>query len=240
MWWLILAMYVGMTKRPTVSLPISDVGYWADYNMEQATTSVTLGAITSLGLFTRITFPIFTFPTLLSHLLSGPRCFRPVISMVAGFFTIAAIFITFDTYYYGFFTLTPLNFLRYNSRTANLAQHGIHPRWLHAVVNMPMLFGPLYLVFLLDSVPGLIIGSTDKSAATATKRRLYPKDPGLNGVMLVTILLPLTLLSVAPHQEPGSSFPFLFLSSSSYPPYPTASSQPGNSKHPGLSSTSSG
>ena len=24
----------------------------------------------------------------------------------------------------------------------NLAEHGIHPRWLHVVVNLPMILGP--------------------------------------------------------------------------------------------------
>lgn len=37
--------------------------------------------------------------------------------------------------------LTPLNLLRYNLSHDNLAEHGLHPRWLHAAVNAPMLFG---------------------------------------------------------------------------------------------------
>lgn len=37
--------------------------------------------------------------------------------------------------------LTPLNLLRYNLSRANLASHGIHPRYLHVVANWPMLFG---------------------------------------------------------------------------------------------------
>lgn len=36
---------------------------------------------------------------------------------------------------------TPFNSLIYNLSSSNLAEHGIHPRWLHAVVNWPMLFG---------------------------------------------------------------------------------------------------
>ncbi|SJX64581.1 related to SMP3-alpha 1,2-mannosyltransferase involved in glycosyl phosphatidyl inositol biosynthesis [Sporisorium reilianum f. sp. reilianum] len=35
----------------------------------------------------------------------------------------------------------PLNALRYNAKTANVAQHGLHPRWLHAMVNLPMMVG---------------------------------------------------------------------------------------------------
>lgn len=38
--------------------------------------------------------------------------------------------------------VTPLNFLMYNFSSQNLAEHGLHPRWLHVFVNFPMLFGP--------------------------------------------------------------------------------------------------
>ena len=37
----------------------------------------------------------------------------------------------------------PLKLMWYNADAANLATHGLHPRWLHTVVNLPMLFGPL-------------------------------------------------------------------------------------------------
>ncbi|BGP33424.1 alpha 1,2 mannosyltransferase [Rhodotorula toruloides] len=37
--------------------------------------------------------------------------------------------------------LTPFNLLRYNLSAANLAEHGLHPRYMHVLVNWPMLFG---------------------------------------------------------------------------------------------------
>lgn len=37
--------------------------------------------------------------------------------------------------------ITPLNSFRFNLSTSNLAAHGIHPRYLHALVNWPMLVG---------------------------------------------------------------------------------------------------
>ena len=37
--------------------------------------------------------------------------------------------------------IAPLNALRYNLQQDNLAEHGIHPRWLHFVVNAPMILG---------------------------------------------------------------------------------------------------
>jgi Alg9-like mannosyltransferase family len=75
------------------------------------------------------------------------------------FLATSAIFISVDTIYYSSFLpvtlngtstgshflssikLTPLNLLRYNLSTSNLSLHGIHPRWLHFVVNLPMVVG---------------------------------------------------------------------------------------------------
>jgi phosphatidylinositol glycan class Z len=34
----------------------------------------------------------------------------------------------------------------YNVKTENLSEHGLHPRYLHLLVNMPLLFGPLALL----------------------------------------------------------------------------------------------
>jgi phosphatidylinositol glycan class Z len=36
---------------------------------------------------------------------------------------------------------TPLNLLSYNLSSSNLAEHGLHPRYLHIIANWPMLFG---------------------------------------------------------------------------------------------------
>lgn len=37
--------------------------------------------------------------------------------------------------------ITPINLLRYNLSSDNLLEHGLHPRYLHLLVNLPMLFG---------------------------------------------------------------------------------------------------
>jgi phosphatidylinositol glycan class Z len=50
---------------------------------------------------------------------------------------------------FGGWIVTPLNSILYNMNPEHLALHGIHPRWLHAVVNLPMLFGPLAASFYL-------------------------------------------------------------------------------------------
>jgi len=59
--------------------------------------------------------------------------------------TVFVIVLT-DTYYFrgDFSTLaiTPLNFLSYNLSPQNLVEHGIHPRWLHLFVNLPIMVSP--------------------------------------------------------------------------------------------------
>lgn len=49
----------------------------------------------------------------------------------------------------GNIVVTPLNNLLYNLDVDNLAQHGIHPRYTHFAVNLPLLFGPLAIFALM-------------------------------------------------------------------------------------------
>lgn len=61
----------------------------------------------------------------------------------------AALHIAFDTWYYSSRlskstwppVVVPFNAALYNLRSDNLANHGLHPRWLHFVVNAPMIVG---------------------------------------------------------------------------------------------------
>jgi phosphatidylinositol glycan class Z len=99
----------------------------------------------------------------------------------------ALIAISVDTAFYtpGEFSLsslyrhpviTPLNNFLYNSNAANLAQHGVHPRYQHFLVNLPQLLGP----------------------ATALLFLLRRSDMG---PALVSAFSGIALLSIFPHQE---------------------------------------
>ena len=44
--------------------------------------------------------------------------------------------------------LTPLNCLLYNANASNLAKHGLHPWYLHATINMPLMFTPLVYILI--------------------------------------------------------------------------------------------
>jgi phosphatidylinositol glycan class Z len=47
--------------------------------------------------------------------------------------------------------ITPLNNLRYNLESSNLALHGIHPRYQHLVANLPQLLGPAFILLCFRS-----------------------------------------------------------------------------------------
>ncbi|PCH37886.1 glycosyltransferase family 22 protein [Wolfiporia cocos MD-104 SS10] len=110
--------------------------------------------------------------------------------------------------------LTPLNFLRYNMSTANLAQHGLHPRWLHALVNYPMLIGPLlyYVVaagMQLVRPPRGVFGSEKPEQEQTPEIRGRDTDSILTITCLSVIVSGIGILSVVPHQEPRFLVPLV-------------------------------
>jgi len=165
------------------------------------------------------------------------RVMYVIVPMVIGFVLIAMGLIYVDNIYYGTMStaiseeqqqppqqehwatllqITPLNAFLYNSKTDNLRDHGLHPRWTHALVNMHILYGPLtilcYWVILFqrqlkkahDSRLLLLQGSSSNG-------ELYNDN---NSIFVPTmcrwiILCGLGLLSSAPHQEPRFLLPLL-------------------------------
>lgn len=95
------------------------------------------------------------------------------------------------------FRITPYNFLLYNLRSENLAEHGIHPRVTHAIVNLPLLFG-IVAVLLYWGVMKLALSSK-------RRRQLGPVEI----MLLASVFVPLVILSVFPHQEPRFLIPLL-------------------------------
>ena len=113
------------------------------------------------------------------------RPFSFIFIAASALFT-AFIAISVDTAFYtpGDFTfsslrnpvITPLNNFLYNSDSANLAQHGLHPRYQHFLINLPQLLGPAFpLLFFLR------------------RRHLNPA--------LISAISGVALLSIFPHQE---------------------------------------
>ncbi|GLD95644.1 hypothetical protein PINS_up004321 [Pythium insidiosum] len=84
--------------------------------------------------------------------------------------------------------IAPLNNLKYNMQYDNLELHGVHPRVTHALVNMPMLFGPLVASFVSTALKS---NSADQLWRT------------------LCVAFPLVMISLAPHQEPRFLLPLL-------------------------------
>ncbi|XP_060070644.1 GPI mannosyltransferase 4-like [Ylistrum balloti] len=92
--------------------------------------------------------------------------------------------------------VTPWNFIRYNTKRDNLAQHGIHPWYVHLLVNMPLLFGPMCVVMYYYIVKFVL--------------DLYKKTwKSHNLALIFSNFMPLILLSYFPHQEPRFLIPLL-------------------------------
>lgn len=178
---------------------------------------IILATIVVVGIFNRPTFVCFAFAPIFFWLHRGLG------STVVGFkdfhfriFTFimcgvpsALLLILVDSGYYGYITMadveslqiswdnwvvTPLNFLRYNSDTGNLKKHGLHPRWLHVVVNVPLLFnvlGILAIIMLSVNAYRFVRGQYSK----------LPRIQSITGLMMFSLVIPIAVLSYFPHQE---------------------------------------
>jgi GPI mannosyltransferase 4 len=147
-----------------------------------------LGFLTGLALHVRFTAMTFLFPLGILHLVAAfktQRSARMASYVCIGWFLGACLssylLHLLDSWYFGLKVFTPLNSFHYNANFEVVArEHGLHPRWLHALVNMPLLFGPLYLVALWQM--GRLRGVSQWH-------------------LPLLLVVPLSLLSLAPHQE---------------------------------------
>ncbi|RAL05610.1 glycosylphosphatidylinositol-alpha 1,2 mannosyltransferase smp3 [Aspergillus ibericus CBS 121593] len=158
-----------------------------------------LSLIAVVGVFNRITFPAFLLIPglqLLPHFWRKPYSFLSFAGFGLCFFCIAVLV---DTAFYSPSAslwdvlhapvITPLNNLLYNTDEANLALHGLHPRYHHFLVNLPQLLGPAYVA---------IIVSVWKSAAIPS---------WLKNRRAVSAVSATAMLSIFPHQEPRFLIP---------------------------------
>lgn len=176
-------------------------------NLEKSKPNFALIAfILILGFFNRPTFILFALIPML-YLVFYPviisfTYFRIILNDLLKLLIYLSIyffiFICIDTAYYNGvcfykldsitlnfsnFIITPLNFLIYNVKAANLKNHGIHPRYTHILVNMPLLFGPLVYIVIKNLRSFKILKTSQQ-------------------FLLLSILVPLVTLSLFPHQEP--------------------------------------
>jgi GPI mannosyltransferase 4 len=174
---------------------------------------VAVGSVAAFGCFVRFTFPLFAWP-LGVYWLWKERSIRTVFVAALAAISVALICIFVDTVWYrsyfaqgvgvldlaGKFTfeprswvIAPWNNFVYNTNVENLSHHGIHPRWTHAFVNFPLLFGGPWTVLTLGFY------------CCARWRALQPYQKLSFSVVLVSIVA----FSVAPHQEARFLLPLL-------------------------------
>ncbi|QLQ78255.1 hypothetical protein HG537_0A05020 [Torulaspora globosa] len=141
------------------------------------------GFLIALGCFNRITFPAFIlFPSLVVFW----RFFRthqgPLVLLLMSSVVSSLVFVLIDTRMYrsSEFTITPLRNLLYNFDEANLEKHGLHPRYQHALINLPQILGPAVLLI-------------------NPSRHSFRK--GTNGLIVSAIISGLLFLSIFKHQE---------------------------------------
>lgn len=142
-------------------------------------TSSLIGFICALGIFNRPTFPSFALVPILywcitiiptiHHSVDYHAFLGRILSLIVGAFILtASAFVLFDSYYYhdGFsflidlknqLVICPLNFILYNIDSTNLDQHGLHPPWLHFLVNATILYGPLHLMAMFYGLKQIIL-----------------------------------------------------------------------------------
>lgn len=129
---------------------------------------------------TRITFLAFVLPIMLStglhsvHLASrhGYFSLRHWVQLILAPLCIAmgvlVIIVAIDTVYFrgkmAQIVVTPYNNLLYNLSPENLAEHGLHPRWLHAVVNLPMVVGPGLVFYSILAVKRVMYQGKDRQS----------------------------------------------------------------------------
>jgi hypothetical protein len=106
-------------------------------------------------------------------------------------------------------------------RTQNLAKHGLHPRFTHVLVNMPMLYGPLCFPAAVSAWRGLmqVVSSalpspsyrvTSSSPPPPASHSAIPqkfRQEQVERMIASVVLCGLAGLSLAPHQEPRFLLP---------------------------------
>lgn len=125
----------------------------------------------------------------------------------------------------GHLVLTPFYSLQYNADPANLAAHGIHPRSNHALVNMHIMYGPVWTVVLtaglVIAVSSLLDARQSKGTKVANRQQsggsscftlhaAGPPSRHFTTLCAAIVISGIFFLSLAPHQEPRFLAPLVY------------------------------
>lgn len=182
-----------------------------------------ISTLCTMGLFNRPTFILFGMPILFFWNLRGlgtKSVTFKVFNIRLLYFTLTTVpaiffFIIFDSLYYKYlttgeilmkdvslenFVVTPLNFIKYNINSTNTAMHGVHPKYLHILVNIPLLYNVLGILAVI-SIATLIYYFSKADYAQ------LPRSQSIVSLMYSAILVPVAGLSYINHQEPRFLLP---------------------------------
>lgn len=178
------------------------------------------------GVFNRPTFLLFGAPMVFYWMLRGMGTksvnFKHF-NLRMGLFCVSAVpsmilFTVIDSFYYKYLTLgeihmlkvginnfvfTPWNFIKYNIDPTKTAQHGLHPRYIHLLVNIPLLYNVLGVIALVA------FGQQMLRFFKAEYQGL-PRAQSIVGLMSAAIFAPVFFMSLINHQEPRFLIPFTF------------------------------
>ncbi|XP_063709701.1 GPI mannosyltransferase 4 [Culicoides brevitarsis] len=176
-----------------------------------------IATICVLGVFNRPTFLVFGFPIVFQWLQRGMGTktvtfvdfnFRILFLILASLPALLYCIIT-DSFYFKYLTIselehrdvginnfvvTPLNFLRYNLNPAKTAEHGEHPKWVHVLVNLPLLYNVLGITTVVSFCYMIYRFGNQEY-------QFLPRAQSFVGLMICSIVTPVLALSFINHQE---------------------------------------
>ncbi|XP_037950228.1 GPI mannosyltransferase 4-like [Teleopsis dalmanni] len=185
-----------------------------------------LSTICVVGVFNRPTFLLFGAPMVFYWLLRGMGTktitftdfnLRILLFCVSALPTIL-VFIFFDSIYYKYltagelqifdiginnFVFTPWNFIKYNLDPSKTAEHGLHPKYTHLLVNTPLLYNVLGIIALISFAHTMI-------RFFKAEYQGLPRAQSIVGLMLGAIFVPLFFLLLINHQEARFLIPLTF------------------------------
>ncbi|KAM7343274.1 phosphatidylinositol glycan anchor biosynthesis class Z [Cochliomyia hominivorax] len=185
-----------------------------------------MSSICVAGVFNRPTFLLFGAPMVFYWLLRGMGTktvtfidfhFRMILFCLSAIPCIA-FFILCDSIYYQHltageihaleigidnFVFTPWNFIKYNLDSKKTAEHGLHPKYIHLFVNIPLLYNILGVIAMISFAHMMV-------RFFRAEYQGLPRAQSIVGLMSGAIFIPLFFLSLINHQEPRFLIPFTF------------------------------
>lgn len=109
--------------------------------------------------------------------------------------------------------ITPWNFIGYNSKLLNLANHGLHPIYFHFLIFFPLMFTLLALILYFDWLKLLIrlIFNRNRKIFIAENLDNFQQSRSfqMNVILHLNILFSLIVFSLFPHQEQRFLLPLI-------------------------------